>query len=133
MPYSYTLSTVVPASPAEIYRAWLDSVAHSEMTGGEGTMADEVGADISAWDGYITGTYVKLQRARQILAEWKTSEWPAGYPASQLMLSFQDSDAGTLITMVHSEVPVSQAEAYNKGWTDYYWTPLKEYFSASHS
>ena len=46
MPYSYTLSTVVPASPAEIYRAWLDSVTHSEMTGGEATMSDEVGADV---------------------------------------------------------------------------------------
>jgi activator of HSP90 ATPase len=76
---------------------------------------------------------VKLQRARQILAEWKTSEWPEGYPASQLLLSFQVSDAGTLVSMVHSGVPVSQAEAYRQGWTVYYWTPLKEYFSQAQS
>jgi hypothetical protein len=30
---------------------------------------------------------------------------------------------------VHFGVPVVQAEAYRKGWTDYYWTPLKEHFT----
>jgi hypothetical protein len=33
------------------------------------------------------------------------------------------------VTLVHSEVPESQAAAYRQGWVDYYWTPLKEYFS----
>jgi hypothetical protein len=32
--------------------------------------------------------------------------------------------------MVHSQVPASQADQYRQGWVDYYWTPLKAYFSA---
>jgi hypothetical protein len=61
MSYSYTLSMVIPASPVEIYEAWLDSVAHAEMTGGgEAVMSDEVGAEISALDGQITGRNLEL-------------------------------------------------------------------------
>ena len=75
MPYSYTLSTVIPASPAEIYRAWLDSVAHSEMTGGEATMSDQVGADVSAWDGYITGRNLELVPGERIVQSWRTTEF----------------------------------------------------------
>ena len=61
MPYTYTLSTVIPASPAEVYEAWLDSIAHAEMTGGgEAVMSDEVGAEISALGGHITGRNLEL-------------------------------------------------------------------------
>ena len=33
MPYTFTLTATIPASPEEIYQAWLDSIGHSEMTG----------------------------------------------------------------------------------------------------
>ena len=39
MQYAYTLTTTIPASAQEIYDAWLDSLAHSEMTGAEAVMA----------------------------------------------------------------------------------------------
>ena len=57
------------------------------------------------------------------------AEWPEGYPPSRLEFRFEAKDDGTEVTMIHSEVPASQAEAYRQGWVDYYWTPLKEYFS----
>ena len=54
VPYAFTLTTAIPASAQEIYDAWLDSLAHSEMTGGEADMSEEIDAEVSAWDGYIT-------------------------------------------------------------------------------
>ena len=45
MPYVFRLTTTIPASAQEIYDAWLDSLTHAEMTGGEASMSDEVGAD----------------------------------------------------------------------------------------
>jgi hypothetical protein len=50
----FTLTTTIPASAQEIYDAWLDSLTHSEMTRSEASMSDEVGAEVSAWDGYIS-------------------------------------------------------------------------------
>jgi len=48
IPYHFTLTTIIPASPQEIYDAWLDNIARSEMTGAEAIMSDELGAEISA-------------------------------------------------------------------------------------
>ena len=62
MPYDYTLTTVIPASAREIYDAWLDSLAHSELTGGRAMMSGESGAEFSAWDGYITGAILSSCR-----------------------------------------------------------------------
>lgn len=67
-------------------------------------------------------------RARKIVQEWQTSEWPESYPPSRLEFTFQEEGDGTEVKMVHSQVPKSQVEAYRQGWTDYYWKPLKEYF-----
>jgi hypothetical protein len=32
VPYAFTLTTAIPASTQDIYDAWLNSLAHSEMT-----------------------------------------------------------------------------------------------------
>jgi uncharacterized protein YndB with AHSA1/START domain len=107
MPYSYTLSTVIPASPAEIYRAWLDSIAHSEMTGGEATMSDEVGADMSAWDGYITGRNLELVPGERIVQSWRTTEFDDELEDSIVTVLLQETEDGTLLRLEHSNVPTS--------------------------
>ena len=62
-------------SPEEIYQAWLDSLAHSEMTGGEANMSDQIGAEVSAWDGYISGRNLELVPGERIVQSWRTSEF----------------------------------------------------------
>jgi uncharacterized protein YndB with AHSA1/START domain len=116
MPYSYTLSTVVPASPAEIYRAWLDSVTHSEMTGGEATMSDEVGADVSAWDGYITGRNLELVPGERIVQSWRTTEFDDEFEDSIVTIVLQETEDGTLLTLQHSNVPDEHKSYEEGGW-----------------
>jgi hypothetical protein len=36
---------------------------------------------------------------------------------------------GTELVMVHSDVPEEQADEASEGWTEWYWDPLKKYFS----
>jgi hypothetical protein len=43
-------------------------------------------------------------------------------------LTFKKVEGGTEISMVHSEVPEEQVEDLKKGWIDFYWNPLKDYF-----
>jgi hypothetical protein len=38
---------------------------------------------------------------------------------------------GTRVSMVHSNVPATQADSYEKGWGDFYFDPMKKYFAAS--
>jgi activator of HSP90 ATPase len=115
--------------PIEIYEAFLDGEKHTKMTGGKATADDRVGGKFTAWDGYISGTNVDLDKGKRILQEWQTAEWPEGAAPSLLEWTFVEKEGGTEVTMVHSRVPAAQAESYRQGWTDYYWTPMKQYFS----
>jgi len=114
--------------PVQIYDAYLNPRKHSEFTGAKAMCDPVAGGEFNAWDGYITGRILELNRAKRILQEWKTTEWPEGYPPSILDLSLKAKNEGTEITMVHSNVPSHQADSYRQGWIDYYWNPLKEYF-----
>ena len=117
------------ATPDQVYRAFLSSKEHSEITGAKATCSARVGAEFSAWDGYISGKNVELVQGEKIVQEWKTSEWPDGYSPSKLQLSLKKVDSGTELTLVQSNVPASQAKDYEKGWHDLYWNPMKNYFA----
>ena len=127
MPYSYTVSTVIPASPAEIYDAWLDSIAHSEMTGGEAIMSDEVGAEVSAWDGYITGRILELVPGGRIVQSWRTVEFDEQIEDSIVTILLQETKDGTL-SLEHSNVPDEHKSYEEGGWQSNYFEPMVAYF-----
>jgi uncharacterized protein YndB with AHSA1/START domain len=129
MPYTYTLTTVIPATPREIYRAWLDSEAHSEMTGGEASMSSEVGAEVSAWDGYITGSNLELVPGERIVQSWRTSEFTDEHADSVVTVMLEPVDEGTLLTLIHSNVPDDHTSYEEGGWESQYFEPMKVYFA----
>jgi hypothetical protein len=55
MTVEFSISTLIPASPQEVYRAWVSSDGHTAMTGSSATVSAEVGEEFEAWDGYIHG------------------------------------------------------------------------------
>ena len=129
MPYTFTLTTTIPASPEEIYQAWLDSVGHSEMTGGAASMSDEIGAEVSAWDGYISGRNVELVPGERIVQSWRTTEFTDEQEDSVITVVLQEVDEGTLLTLVHSNVPDQQTSYQEGGWEQNYFEPMVAYFA----
>jgi len=119
----------IPASPSEVYAAFLSAKKHSKFTGSPATTNARARAKFTAWDGYISGKNLELVRGKKIVQEWKTTEWPDGYPPSRLELTLVPKGKGTELTMVHSEVPADQVEEYAQGWPESYWGPLKKYFA----
>ena len=128
MPYTFTLTSIIPASAQEIYDAWLDSLAHSEMTGGEATMSDEIGAEVSAWDGYISGRNLELVPGERIVQSWRTTEFTDEHDDSIVTVTLEEMDDGTLLTLVHSNVPDEQRSYEEGGWESKYFEPMKVYF-----
>jgi activator of HSP90 ATPase len=124
---------LIPAEPIEVYEALLDAEKHSEFTGSKATSNSKVGSKFTAWDGYISGKNLKLEKGKRIVQEWKTTEWPAGCEPSIVEFTFKKAKKGTELTMVHSNVPAEQADSYRQGWIDSYWEPLKEYFKKKKS
>ena len=121
-------TVIIPASPEEVYEAFINAKIHSEVTGSKATCNPTVGGKFTAWDGYISGKNLKLEKGRRIVQEWKTTEWPADCPPSIVEFTFRKIEGGTELTMVHQKVPAEQASSYEKGWIDSYWKPLRVYF-----
>ncbi len=129
MPYAFTLTTTIPASAQEIYDAWLDSLLHSEMTGGQASMSDEIDAEVSAWDGYITGRNLELVPGERIVQSWRTTQFTDEHEDSVITVTLDEAEDGTLLTLVHNNVPEDQTSYEQGGWQEYYFEPMKRYFA----
>ena len=125
---SITLWEIFPASPREIYDAWLSS-AHGKMVGSTATVDPRVGGAFTAWDGYIRGTTLELEPYRRIVQAWRTTEFSAAHPDSRLELLLEQVEGGTRLTIRHTEIPEGQSASLEQGWIDNYYRPMKEYFA----
>jgi uncharacterized protein YndB with AHSA1/START domain len=123
-------TVTIPADPIHVYGALMDPKKHAEFTGDVAEGSSEVGGTFKAYGGYITAKNLELEKARTIVQEWTTTEWPDGYPPSRLEVHLTKVKGGTELRMVHSQVPMEQAEDYAKGWEEHYWVKLKDYFKA---
>ncbi|HLW89921.1 MAG TPA: SRPBCC domain-containing protein [Roseiarcus sp.] len=129
MAYDFKLACTLPAPPEVIYETWLDSKGHSAMTGGEAKMSKKVGADVSAWDGYITGKNIELVKGRRIVQSWRTSEFSEADPDSIITVTLAPTKTGSRLTLHHAKVPDGQTSYEKGGWQDSYFTPMKNYFA----
>ena len=128
MGLKFTVSEVIPASPRAVYDAWLDSRAHSKMTGAQATASKKLGGDFSAWDGYATGKNLELVPGERIVQSWRTSDFAADDPDSRITVSLKPVEGGTKVTLLHSRLPDGRGD-FKSGWRDYYFAPMKAYFA----
>lgn len=119
---------LIQAKPEEVYNVFLNARKHSEFTGLKATCNPKVGGKFTAWNGYIFGKTIRLEKGKKIAQHWQTTEWLEGYPWSTVEFSFKKKGDGTELTLVYSKVPKEQADSYREGWKDYYWKPLQKYF-----
>jgi uncharacterized protein YndB with AHSA1/START domain len=125
-----SVSDVIAASIEEVWLAFLDSEAHSAMTGGNAVISAGVGADFTAWDGYIQGTNLELERPRRILQAWRAQDFPGDAPHSTLEILFAERGGGTEVTFVHTNLPDGMGAGFTEGWMKHYLVPMKAYFAA---
>jgi activator of HSP90 ATPase len=126
---SFTVSSVIPASPETIYKAWLSGKEHGAMTGSTATAAARVGGKFTAWEGYISGKTLALEPCSRIVQAWRSTDFPKDAPDSRLEIVLAPAKSGTRLTLKHSELPKGSSAGYRKGWIDFYFKPMKEYFS----
>ena len=124
-----TQKVTIPATPEEIYEAFTDPKKHSKFTGSKATGKPEVGEEFTAWDGYISGKYLELEKGKRIVQEWIDTDWPEGASPSIFELTFKATSEGTEVSMVHSNIPAERKEELLDGWTEFYWNPLRDYFT----
>jgi activator of HSP90 ATPase len=130
MAFAFKLTATIPATPRQIYDAWLSSRGHSPMTGGKAKTSAKAGGLFTAWDGYISGRNIILEPPRRIVQAWRTTRFGAADLDSQVELLLVPAKGGTRLTLRHSNVPDGHDGYRNGGWQTHYFEPMKKYFAA---
>jgi len=128
MKESFTISTLIAATPVAVYKAWLNSRKHSAMTGGEAKVSALKGKTFTTWDGYISGKNIELVPHSQIVQSWRTTEFDDEDEDSHVEIILEPVAEGCKISLIHTNIPEGQTQ-YKKGWEDFYFTPMREYFT----
>ena len=100
------------------------------MTGSAATVVAKVGGKYTAWDGYISGKTLELEPGKRIVQSWRSTDFAADAPDSRLEVVLSTAKGGTKVTLKHSDLPAGSSAEYRKGWIDFYFKPMKEYFAS---
>jgi activator of HSP90 ATPase len=98
------------------------------MTESSAEIDPRIGGRHSSGDGYIWGENLELEPGVRIVQSWRTTDFDDSDPDSRLELTFEETDEGSLLTLRHTNIPSGQGESYHKGWEEYYFDPMEEYF-----
>jgi uncharacterized protein YndB with AHSA1/START domain len=121
-PEPYRASIVVEAEPDTVFDyftvperivRWMGDYAVLDPTpGGEFTL------DINGVP--VRGSYIEVDRPRRLVIGWGhagSDRLPPG--SSTLEVTFTPADTGTVVSVVHSDLPEPEAEQHATGWAHF--------------
>ncbi len=115
------------ATSMEVYNLLMQKKKQEAFTGAEAKISNRVGGKFSAWDGYISGKNLELEKGKKIVQEWWCSDLPEGH-FTIVTFSFSVlKNNKTQLEFTQTNVPPNQYDALSKGWIDFYWNPMKQY------
>jgi activator of HSP90 ATPase len=126
----FVVNALIPAAPGKVYDAWLNSEAHTAMTGSPAFITATVGVEFTAWDGYIHGRNLELVTGRRIVQSWRTTDFKEDEPDSRIEITLEPVGNQTKLTLRHSNLP-AHGRKYQQGWFEAYFIPMEEYFSGA--
>jgi activator of HSP90 ATPase len=116
------------ATPHEVFEALMDEKKHAEFLGADAKISRKVGGKFRMYGGDVDGKNVELVPDKKIVQTWRYSDWPEGH-YSTITYSLEPTANGTRLTFTQTDIPDDKYEDIKQGWIDYYWTPMKDYFT----
>jgi uncharacterized protein YndB with AHSA1/START domain len=127
MPRSVTMAVDLPASPARLYRMYLNPREHAAFTGAPVKIAARSGAPFVAFDGALSGTVLQVVANRLIVQSWRSTQFARKELDSTLILTFWPHKDGARIELTHVNIADSDFAGVSEGWSKYYWVPWRAY------
>lgn len=118
------------ATAKQLYNLYMNAKLHSEVTGAPAEISKKAGEAFKVHGGQIKGKNLHVLANKMVVQTWRAKGWDRKQPDSVLTLSFQDTEDGAQVQMVHALVPDDQLASLKKGWNDHYWKLWKAYFKA---
>jgi activator of HSP90 ATPase len=128
MPYDYEMVDTFPATPHEVFEAWMSSEGHGKMTETSCSIDPREGGEYECGSGYMRGRTLTLEPDRRIVQTWRTVEFAADDPDSEIEVLLEPVPVGTRLTLRHRNVPDGELQYEHGGWQDNYFEPMKAYF-----
>ena len=128
MKNEFTLIVTINAKAEKFYEAYLSSEGHTALTGSPARVDGTVDGDFTAWDGYIQGMFLELEKNKRIVQAWRTAEFPEEAEDSIVEILLEEDHGKTKLTLKHTNIPKGQMDNYKTGWEDFYFKPMREYF-----
>ncbi len=119
---------IFDCEPAVIYNLLMNQDKHSEITGSEVIMSNELNGQFSVFDGYCEGYNIELIENQKIVQAWHFDEdgWSEDH-YSICTFIFEPAENKTKLIFTQTGIPEHKAEELERGWNDFYWQPIKEY------
>jgi activator of HSP90 ATPase len=123
-------SVTFKASPADLYKLFMDSAKHGAATGVPAKISGKVGGKWSAFGGMLVGKNLALVPGRLIVQSWRSTGWKKADSDSVLVVTFEKTKGGATVHLAHVGVPQHDHKGVTQGWPKYYWGPWKAFFAA---
>ena len=119
---------IFDCEPAVIYHLIMNEDQHSEITGSEVIMSNEINGKFNVFDGYCEGYNIELIENQKIVQAWHFDEdgWPEDH-YSICTFTLEPVENKTKLIFTQTDIPEHKAEELERGWNDFYWQPIKEY------
>jgi activator of HSP90 ATPase len=122
-------SIALKASPDDLFDTFLDSKAHSAVTGAPAKTSRLAGGKFTAFGGELRGRNLLIVPKKLIVQAWRSRHWKTADPDSVLVLRFSKAPGGGRIDLVHINVPAHDRKGVTQGWPTYYWKPWKAFLA----
>lgn len=116
---------LIPATPADIYRALTNPLTIRLWTGDPAEMSTEPDSEFSLWDGSITGKNIAFEDDRKIVQQWYFGDQPED---SIVTIILHAHKQGTSVELKHTNIPDSEYDDMVEGWNDSYFGSLQEFY-----
>jgi activator of HSP90 ATPase len=74
-----THEVFLPATPHEVFEAFMDADKHAVFTGQSAVIDRRIGGKFAVCGGALTGLTKALTQDREIVQTWRGSDWPSGH------------------------------------------------------
>jgi activator of HSP90 ATPase len=116
---------LIPATPADIYRALTNPLTIRLWTGDPAEMSTEPGSEFSLWDGSITGKNIAFEDDRKIVQQWYFGDQPEDSIVTILLHAHKQ---GTSVELTQTNIPDSEYNDMVEGWNESYFGSLREFY-----
>jgi activator of HSP90 ATPase len=124
-----TVSEKFPVKPRKLFKAWLDSKMHSQMTSAPADIDPTVGGKFTLRSGRVTGSIMELVPDAKIVLIWRQTDFPVGAPDSMVTVEIHALEKGAGMVLTHSNVPVGMGDECRVFWKEAYFRRMSDYFA----